>query len=141
MAYRAFYALPVENFATSTGQPTNAVYGFTSMLINLLDAEQPTHVAVAFDAGRETFRTREYEEYKATRDKTPEPFQGQVPLVIEVLNALGIPSLTVPDYEADDILATLDDGIPKDRKSTRLNSSHVARSYAVFCLKTKTTST
>src|SRR5690625_936098 len=107
MAYRAFYALPVENFATSTGQPTNAVYGFTSMLINLLDAEQPTHVAVAFDAGRETFRTREYEEYKATRDKTPEPFQGQVPLVIEVLNALGIPSLTVPDYEADDILATL----------------------------------
>ncbi len=107
MAYRAFFALPVENFATTTGQPTNAVYGFTSMLINLLDAEQPSHVAVAFDAGRTTFRTEQYEAYKATRDKTPEPFQGQVPLIVEILDALGIPSMTKENYEADDIIATL----------------------------------
>ncbi|WP_416380841.1 DNA polymerase I [Georgenia sp. H159] len=107
MAYRAFFALPVENFSTTTGQPTNAVFGFTSMLINLLAGEQPTHVAVAFDAGRTTFRTEQYSEYKATRDKTPEPFKGQVDLIVEVLNAMGIPSLTKEGYEADDIIATL----------------------------------
>ncbi|MEE6274599.1 DNA polymerase I [Georgenia sp. MJ206] len=107
MAFRAFFALPVENFSTSTGQPTNAVYGFTSMLINLLAAEEPTHLAVAFDAGRTTFRTEEYSEYKATRDATPEPFSGQVPLIVEVLTAMGIPSLTKENFEADDILATL----------------------------------
>ena len=107
MAYRAFYALPVENFATTTGQPTNAVFGFTSMLINLLAGESPTHVAVAFDAGRTTFRTEQYPEYKATRDKTPEPFSGQVELITEVLTAMGIPSITKENYEADDILATL----------------------------------
>lgn len=107
MAFRAFYALPVENFTTSTGQPTNAVYGFTSMLINLLSNEQPTHVAVAFDAGRTTFRTEQYADYKATRDETPEPFHGQVDLIIEVLSAMGIPSLTKDNFEADDIIATL----------------------------------
>src|SRR5699024_786747 len=101
------YALPVENFTTSTGQPTNAVYGFTSMLINLLSNEQPTHVAVAFDAGRTTFRTEQYEDYKATRDETPAPFHGQVDLIIEVLGAMGIPSLTKDNFEADDIIATL----------------------------------
>src|SRR5690606_26014752 len=107
MAYRAFYALPVENFSTTTGQPTNAVFGFTSMLINLLAGEEPTHVAVAFDAGRTTFRTEQYSEYKATRDKTPEPFRGQVDLIVEILDAMGIPSLTKDGYEADDIIATL----------------------------------
>ena len=81
MAYRAFFALPVDKFSTSTGQPTNAVYGFTSMLANLLRDEAPTHVAVAFDAGRTTFRTEVYPEYKGTRDATPEPFKGQVPLI------------------------------------------------------------
>src|SRR5690625_655904 len=193
MAFRAFYALPVENFATTTGQPTNAVFGFTSMLINLLAGEEPTHVAVAFDAGRTTFRTEQYAEYKATRDQTPEPFRGQVDLIGEVLDAMGIPKLAKDGFEADDIIATLAtqgaaDGMevlvcsgdrdsfqlvtgdvtvlypvkgvstlarmtpesitekygvgPErysdlDRKSTRLNSSHVAISYAVFCLKKK----
>ncbi|MFC4555418.1 DNA polymerase I [Georgenia faecalis] len=107
MAFRAYFALPVENFSTSTGQPTNAVYGFTSMLINLLAAEEPTHVAVAFDAGRTTFRTEQYDQYKATRDATPEPFSGQVPLIEEVLAAVGIPTLMKEGFEADDILATL----------------------------------
>ena len=76
-AYRAFYALPVENFSTTTGQPTNAVYGFTSMLINTLRDERPTHVGVAFDVSRSTFRTTEYPEYKATRSSSPEEFKGQ----------------------------------------------------------------
>src|SRR3954454_20273315 len=67
IAYRAFYALPLENFSTSTGQPTNAVFGFTSMLINLLRDEQPTHLAVAFDLSRQTFRAEKYPEYKANR--------------------------------------------------------------------------
>src|SRR5512147_942672 len=65
LAYRAFYALPVENFSTTTGQPTNAVYGFTSMLINVLRDEQPTHIAVAFDVSRQTFRSDLYAEYKS----------------------------------------------------------------------------
>lgn len=107
MAYRAFYALPVENFATSSGVPTNAVYGFVSMLANLLREEQPTHVAVAFDVGRTTFRNDRYPEYKATRSETPEPFRGQVELIEEVLAAMAIPALTKPDFEADDIMATM----------------------------------
>ncbi|MEO6702815.1 MAG: DNA polymerase, partial [Jatrophihabitantaceae bacterium] len=107
IAYRAYYALPVENFSTSTGQPTNAVFGFTSMLINLLRDEQPTHLAVAFDVSRKTFRSEAFPEYKATRSSTPEPFQGQVSLIQEVLTALRIPMLSVDGYEADDIIATL----------------------------------
>ncbi|AEI12130.1 DNA polymerase I [Cellulomonas gilvus] len=107
MAYRAFFALPVENFATSSGQPTNAVFGFTSMLANLLRDEQPTHVAVAFDLGRTTFRTEEYEAYKGTRDATPEPFRGQVDVIRRVLEPLHIPVLTKERYEADDVIATL----------------------------------
>ena len=107
MAYRAFFALPAENFSTSSGQTTNAVYGFTSMLINMLRDEEPTHVGVAFDLSRQTFRTEAYEEYKATRSATPDAFRGQVPLVQEVLDALRIPHVSVAGYEADDIIATL----------------------------------
>src|SRR3954452_11438828 len=107
LAYRAFFALPVENFSTTSGEPTNAVYGFTSMLANLLRDEAPTHVAVAFDAGRTTFRTEQYAEYKGTRAATPEPFRGQIALIREVLGAMRIPVLGKPNYEADDILATL----------------------------------
>jgi DNA polymerase I len=107
MAYRAFFALPVDKFATSTGQPTNAVFGFTSMLANLLRDEAPTHVAVAFDLGRTTFRTVQYEAYKGTRDVTPEPFRGQVPIIQKLLGTMHIPVLTKEQYEADDILATL----------------------------------
>ena len=76
LAYRAFFALPVENFSTTTGQPTNAVYGFTSMLINVLRDEQPTHIAVAFDVSRQTFRSEQYAEYKANRSKSPDGVQG-----------------------------------------------------------------
>ena len=107
LAYRAFFALPVENFSTTTGQPTNAVYGFTSMLINVLRDEDPTHIGVAFDVSRETFRTKEYAEYKAGRSSTPSEFNGQVSLVKEVLDALRIRYVELPGYEADDILATL----------------------------------
>ena len=107
LAYRAFYALPVENFSTSTGQHTNAVYGFTSMLINVLRDEDPTHVAVAFDVSRKTFRAEEYTDYKAGRASTPSEFAGQLPLLREVLDALNIVHVGVEGYEADDIIATL----------------------------------
>ena len=107
LAYRAFFALPVENFSTTTGQHTNAVYGFTSMLINVLRDEQPTHVGVAFDVSRQTFRMEEYAEYKAKRNKTPSEFSSQLPLIEEVLDALRIPFLKKDGYEADDIIATL----------------------------------
>ncbi|SEE15470.1 DNA polymerase I [Ruania alba] len=107
MAYRAFFALPAENFSTTTGQTTNAVYGFTSMLINLLRDEDPTHVAVAFDVSSQTFRKETYADYKGTRDETPQEFRGQIPLIEEVLAALGITTLGREGFEADDILATL----------------------------------
>jgi DNA polymerase-1 len=107
LAYRAFYALPVENFSTTTGQPTNAVYGFTSMLINALRDERPDYVAVCFDVSRQTFRAERYPEYKANRASAPEDFRGQVELVVEVLAALRIPVLRKAGYEADDLIATL----------------------------------
>jgi DNA polymerase I len=107
LAYRAFFALPVENFSTTTGQHTNAVFGFTSMLINVLRDEQPTHIGVAFDKSRQTFRLQEYAEYKAKRNKTPEEFSSQLPLINEVLDALKIKHLAKEGYEADDIIATL----------------------------------
>ena len=107
MAFRAFYALPVDSFTTSTGQSTNAVHGFVSMFLSLLEHEKPTHVAVAFDLPGGTFRTEEYAEYKGTRDETPEPFVGQVELIEEVLEAMNVRALTASGYEADDILATL----------------------------------
>ncbi|MEI4270928.1 DNA polymerase I [Klenkia sp. LSe6-5] len=107
LAYRAFFALPVENFSTTTGQPTNAVYGFTSMLINVLRDEAPTHLAVAFDVGRTTFRSEIYAEYKANRSESPTDFRGQVSLIQEVLAALRVPVLTAAGYEADDVIATL----------------------------------
>ncbi len=107
LAYRAFYALPVENFSTTTGQHTNAVYGFTAMLINVLRDEQPTHLAVAFDVSRQTFRSEEYADYKANRSKSPDEFQGQVSLIKEVLNALRVPFVEKPGFEADDIIGTL----------------------------------
>ncbi len=107
MAYRAFYALPKENFSTGTGQHTNAVYGFTSMLINLLRDEKPTHFAVCFDVSRKTFRSEQYAEYKANRSATPDEFKGQVSLIEEVLRALSVPWLSKENYEADDLIATL----------------------------------
>ncbi|MBM7775474.1 DNA polymerase-1 [Actinokineospora baliensis] len=107
MAYRAFFALPKENFQTGTGQHTNAVYGFTSMLINLLRDEAPTHLAVCFDVSRKTFRTEHYPEYKANRSASPDEFKGQVSLIEDVLETLNIPKLAKDNFEADDLIATL----------------------------------
>ncbi len=107
LAYRAFFALPVENFSTTTGQHTNAVYGFTAMLINVLRDEQPTHIAVAFDVSRQTFRSEQYAEYKANRSTSPSEFQGQVSLIKEVLSALRVPFVEKDGFEADDIIGTL----------------------------------
>ena len=107
VAYRAFYALPAENFKTKNGLTTNAVYGFTAMLINLLRDEQPSHIAAAFDVSRQTFRVDMYPEYKAGRSATPDEFRGQIDITKEVLNALGITVLAEPGFEADDIIATL----------------------------------
>jgi len=107
LAFRAFYALPVDSFRAPDGQHTNAIHGFISMFLGLLKKENPTHVAVAFDISRYSFRTRRYPDYKATRGETPVEFIGQVPLLQEALRAMGVVTLTKEDYEADDILATL----------------------------------
>ncbi len=107
LAFRAFYALPVDSFQTQTGQHTNAIHGFIAMLINLLNNEKPDALAVAFDISRHSFRTEQYPEYKGTRGETPPEFKGQVPLLQEALHAMGIRTLEKENYEADDILATL----------------------------------
>jgi DNA polymerase-1 len=107
LAFRAFYALPAENFKTRGGLTTNAVYGFTAMLINLLRDEAPSHIAAAFDVSRQTFRSERYPEYKANRSATPDEFHGQIDITKEVLGALGITVLSEPGFEADDLIATL----------------------------------
>ena len=107
LAFRAFYALPAENFKTQGGLTTNAVYGFTAMLINLLRDEQPSHIAAAFDVSRQTFRKEKYPEYKEGRSATPDEFRGQIDITKEVLGALGITVLAEAGFEADDIIATL----------------------------------
>ncbi len=114
LAFRAFYALPAENFKTRGGLTTNAVYGFTAMLINLLRDESPTHIAAAFDVSRETFRSERYPEYKANRSTTPDEFRGQIDITKEVLGALGITVLAEPGFEADDLIATLATQAEKD---------------------------
>ncbi|MGW6303202.1 DNA polymerase I [Streptomyces niveus] len=107
MAYRAFFALPAENFTTASGQPTNAVYGFASMLANTLRDEVPTHFAVAFDVSRKTWRSEEFPEYKANRSKTPDEFKGQVELIGELLDAMRAHRFAIEGFEADDVIATL----------------------------------
>ncbi|MFM8514737.1 MAG: DNA polymerase I [Actinomycetota bacterium] len=139
MAYRAFFALPVENFTTTTGQPTNAVFGFTSMVINMLKDVAPTHVAVAFDVSRKSFRTERFPDYKGTRSATPPEFKGQVELIDQVLDALGIATYRAEGYEADDIIATLTSQavgegftveiITGDRDSFQLVTDHVTVLY------------
>jgi DNA polymerase I len=141
LAYRAFYALPVENFSTTTGQATNAVYGFTSMLINALRDERPTHLAVAFDLSRQSFRTEEFPAYKANRSQSPTEFAGQVSLIQEVLDALQVPVVTAEGFEADDVIATLTVQaeaagmdvaiITGDRDAFQLVSDHVTVLYPV----------
>ncbi|MFJ5226018.1 DNA polymerase I [Streptomyces sp. NPDC088400] len=107
LAYRAFFALPAENFTTATGQPTNAIYGFASMLANTLRDESPTHFAVAFDVSRKTWRSEEFPEYKANRSKTPDEFKGQVELIGELLDAMHADRFAIDGFEADDVIATL----------------------------------
>ncbi len=139
LAFRAFYALPAENFKTQGGLTTNAVYGFTAMLINLLRDEQPSHIAAAFDVSRQTFRLEKYPEYKAGRSATPDEFRGQIDITKEVLVALGITVLAEPGFEADDVIATLasqaeDEGyrvlvVTGDRDSLQLVSDDVTVLY------------
>ena len=107
MAYRAFYALPAENFTTASGQHTNAIYGFATMLLSLLSSEKPTHVAVAFDVSRKTFRSEIFPDYKANRAKTPDEFRSQMSYLHELVTAFGITQFEVDGFEADDILATI----------------------------------
>jgi DNA polymerase-1 len=107
MAYRAFFALPAENFTTATGQHTNAIYGFATMLISLLKDEKPTHVAVAFDVSRKTFRSEIFPEYKANRAKTPDEFRSQMAYLHDLVSGFGITQFAVEGFEADDIIATL----------------------------------
>lgn len=107
LAFRAFYALPAQNFSTTGGQYTNAVYGFLGMLLGLVEAERPTHIAAAFDLSGPTFREKDLPEYKAQRPPAPEEFSGQVELIQQTLESLGITTLTKEAYEADDIIATL----------------------------------
>ncbi|GAA3131228.1 DNA polymerase I [Streptomyces rectiviolaceus] len=139
LAYRAFFALPAENFTTATGQPTNAIYGFASMLANTLRDEAPTHFAVAFDVSRKTWRSTEFPEYKANRSKTPDEFKGQVELIGEVLDAMHAVRFAVDGFEADDVIATLATQaeaagfdvliVTGDRDSFQLISDHVTVLY------------
>ncbi len=141
LAFRAFYALPAENFKTQGGLTTNAVYGFTAMLINLLRDEQPSHIAAAFDVSRKTFRLEKYPEYKAGRSATPDEFRGQIDITKEVLGALGITVLAEEGFEADDVIATLatqaeDAGyrvlvVTGDRDSLQLVSDDVTVLYPI----------
>ena len=107
MAYRAFFALPAENFTTASGQHTNAIYGFATMLLSLLTTEKPTHVAVAFDVSRATFRSEIFPEYKANRAKTPDEFRSQMSYLHELVESFGISTFEIQGYEADDIIATI----------------------------------
>ena len=107
LAYRAYFALPVENFTTSTGQHTNAIYGFASMLMNLIRDEKPTHIAAAFDVSRKTFRSEMFPEYKANRAATPDEFRSQVTYINELVDAFQIPRFEVAGFEADDVIATI----------------------------------
>ena len=107
MAYRAFFALPAKNFTTAQGQHTNAIYGFATMLLSLLTTEKPTHVAVAFDVSRKTFRSEIFPEYKANRAKTPDEFRSQMSYLHELVTAFGITTFEVEGFEADDIIATI----------------------------------
>ena len=114
MAYRAFYALPVENFTTAMGQHTNAIYGFATMLISLIKEEKPTHVAVAFDVSRKTFRADIFPEYKANRASTPDEFRSQMSYLHEFVEGCGIQHFQLEGYEADDLIATMAKKAEKD---------------------------
>lgn len=107
LAFRAFFALPVENFSTSAGQATNAVWGFATMLSQVIDTEHPDHLAVAFDVKGGTFRNTMLPQYKGTRDAAPEDLLSQLPLIQRMLSALGVTYIEQPGYEGDDVIGTL----------------------------------
>ncbi|MFF8292190.1 DNA polymerase I [Streptomyces sp. NPDC016309] len=139
LAYRAFFALPAENFTTASGQTTNAIYGFASMLANTLRDESPTHFAVAFDVSRKTWRSADFPEYKANRSKTPDEFKGQVELIGELLDTMNADRFAVDGFEADDVIATLATQaeaagfevliVTGDRDSFQLVSDHITVLY------------
>ena len=107
LAFRAFFALPAENFSTQAGQATNAVWGFATMLSQVLDSEKPDHLAVAFDMKGGTFRNEMLPQYKGTREAAPEDLLTQLPLIQKMLTALGGTYVEKQGYEGDDIIATL----------------------------------
>jgi DNA polymerase I len=123
LAYRAFHALPVDKFHSPQGIPVNAVYGLTSMLINMLAEHQPTHLAVCFDEGRNTFRKKLFPEYKANRAASPDDFKVQVSLIRGLVDAFGIKSFSDIDYEADDLIATLTNKAVQDNLPTFIVTS------------------
>lgn len=137
VAFRAFFALhnSLERFKNNNGLHTNAIYAFNTMFENVMTKEQPTHVLVAFDAGKTTFRTAMYEEYKGGRAKTPGEFREQMPYIRELINALGVQHYELANYEADDIIGTLANQVDKtqfdvvvlsgDRDLTQLATEHV----------------
>ncbi|MFF7180480.1 DNA polymerase I [Streptomyces sp. NPDC008121] len=139
LAYRAFFALPAENFTTASGQTTNAIYGFASMLANTLRDEAPTHFAVAFDVSRKTWRSADFPEYKANRSTTPDEFKGQVELIGELLDTMNAERFAVDGFEADDVIATLATQaeaagfdvliVTGDRDSFQLVTDHVTVLY------------
>ncbi|MGB3414173.1 MAG: DNA polymerase I [Microbacteriaceae bacterium] len=141
LAFRAFYALPPDSFRTADGQYTNAIHGFISMLLSTIQQEKPTHLVVAFDPHGPTFRSEEYPEYKGTRGETPEEFIGQVELLAETLEDIGIRTITIPNFEADDVLATLAQQgsdadyhvllISGDRDTIQLINEHTTLLYPV----------
>ncbi|MFW0155148.1 DNA polymerase I [Rothia sp. P6271] len=141
LAFRSFYGTPADVFVNAQGQHTNAVHGFLSTLLSLIKSEEPSHIVAAFDLSGGTFRTREYSEYKGGRSETPPEFFGQVELIQRLLDLLNIPWLTVPEYEADDIIATLtktgrESGyqvsiVSGDRDSFQLISDNVTVLYPV----------
>ena len=107
LAFRAFFALPVDNFSTSSGQTTNAVWGFATMLAQVIDAEKPDHLGVAFDVKGGTFRNEMLPQYKGTREAAPEELLTQLPLIQRMLTALGVTYIEKPGFEGDDVIATL----------------------------------
>lgn len=107
LAFRAFFALPVDNFSTSSGQATNAVWGFATMLAQVIDAEKPDHLGVAFDVKGGTFRNEMLPQYKGTREAAPEELRTQLPLIQRMLTALGVTYIEKPGFEGDDVIATL----------------------------------
>ena len=118
LAYRAFYALP-SDLSTSSGLVTNAVFGFTSMLIKLLQDERPDAIAVAWDVKGPTFRTEAYDQYKAQRAKSPDLFVEQLPLIDEVLEAMGVAQIRISGFEADDVNLPRRDRSRRRRRAAR----------------------